>query len=190
MREQGPGAWRGLDFAERRRLVRHLRTFWDVHRFRVAPQVEEVLDAQVARGKLAYVAARLVGAAETADGIVVDYRLRGTTEVVSERFDTVVVTTGPAHGDVLRTNPVFRALSAEGLIGADPLGLGLHASDGCRAVASSGAASPSLFVVGPLARGHVGELMGVPEVTAHAESVAGRLADCVLGIRHAVHAGT
>ena len=60
VREQGQGAWRGLSAGERARLVRHLRAFWDVHRFRVAPQVEEVLDAQVARGKLTYHAARLV----------------------------------------------------------------------------------------------------------------------------------
>ena len=57
-RARAPGA--GSRRGERARLVRHLRAFWDVHRFRVAPQVEEVLDAQVARGKLTYHAARLV----------------------------------------------------------------------------------------------------------------------------------
>jgi uncharacterized NAD(P)/FAD-binding protein YdhS len=176
IREQGHGAWRGLSFRERGRLVRHLRPYWDVHRFRVAPQVEEVLDAQVARGKLAYVAARLVGASEAPDGIVVQYRRRGSHEVVTDHFDAVVVTTGPAHGSVLRVNPVLRALAADGQVRPDPLGLGLFTADHFRAIGASGTASSTLFVCGPLARGNVGELMGVPEVTAHAEAVAERLA--------------
>ncbi len=172
VREQGQSAWRGLSSGERARLVRHLRAFWDVHRFRVAPQVEEVLDAQVARGKLTYHAARLVRATETADGVAVEYRPRGATGIVSDRFDSVVVTTGPSHADVLRTNPVLRSLAAAGLLRPDPLGLGLLVCDHCCAVNAAGAASPSLLVAGPLARGHVGELMGVPEVIVHAEIVA------------------
>ena len=172
VREQGQDAWRALDAQERARLVRHLRPFWDVHRFRVAPQVEEVLNAEVARGRLTYVAARLVRATEIADGIAVEYRPRGRTETVTGRFDTIVVTTGPAHADAITTNPVLRAMAADGLLCADPLGLGLRVSEHCRAVDRTGAVSPTLFVAGPLARGHVGELMGVPEVTAHAEAVA------------------
>ena len=91
---------------------------------------------------------------------------------MAERFDTRVVTTGSSHGDVLRTNPVLRAFAAKGLVDADPLGLGLRVTDTCLAVGVSGAVSEALFVAGPLARGHVGELMGVPEVTVHAEMVA------------------
>ena len=82
------------------------------------------------------------------------------------------MTTGPSHADVLRTNPVLRSMAAAGLLCPDPLGLGLLVADHCRAVDAAGAASSSLFVAGPLARGHVGELMGVPEVIVHAETVA------------------
>ena len=173
VREQGQSAWRGLSAGERARLVRHLRAFWDVHRFRVAPQVEEVLDAQVARGKLTY-RGRTSGPRRRGGGRhrrrIPPAAARPTS--CSDRFDSVVVTTGPSHADVLRTNPVLRSLAAAGLLCPDPLGLGLQVSDHCHAVDAAGAVSPSLLVAGPLARGHVGELMGVPEVTAHAETVA------------------
>lgn len=180
VREEGREIWRGLDQRERARALRHLRVFWDVHRFRIAPQVEEVLDAQVARGRLAFVAGRLLSAVETPDAVTVGYRPRGTDAVVSRSFDTVVVTTGPAHGEVIRTNPVLRSLHEDGLIAPDPLGLGIAVCGDCRVREADGEPSRTLFVAGPLARGHVGELIGVPEVTSHAERVAAALAAEIL----------
>lgn len=176
VREQGAAIWAGLDPASRRRIVRHLRRFWDVHRFRIAPQIEEVLDATAAAGRLSIVAASLVDARETEAGIVVDYRPRGGAAVVAARFDAVVVTTGPNHADVARSNPVLRGLGAEGLLCPDPLGLGIHVADDCHAVGADGNPSETLLVAGPLARGHVGELMGIPEVTRHGERVARTIA--------------
>lgn len=172
VRDQGPAIWAALDLRERRRLVRHLRTVWDVHRFRIAPQVEAALDQLLRQDRLEILAARLVAARPTGDGIAVDYRPRGSRETRSATFDAVVVTTGPDHGAVLQSNPVFRSLAAAGRLCADPTGLGLHVADQCHGVDAQGTPSGTLLVAGPLARGDVGELMGVPEVTRHAEHVA------------------
>lgn len=176
VREQGAEIWAALEQQERARLVRHLRVYWDVHRFRIAPQVAEVLARREAEGSLSFEAAHLVAAVEVSDGILVTRRRSGTTEHLTERFDRIVVTTGPAHSDVLRRNPALDLLAAAGAIAPDPLGLGLHVADLCRAVDREGHVSDRLLVAGPLARGHVGELMGLPEVTRHAETVAKVLA--------------
>ena len=191
VRDQGEAIWTALPPAERRRLVRHLRAFWDVHRFRVAPQVDEVVARRLRDGRLDIVAGRLVAAHETPDGIEVTWRPRRGDALVSATFGAVVVTTGPDHGAALQSNPAFRALAAAGLLQADPTGLGLLVADRCRGVDADGTPSDSLFVVGPLARGDVGELMGLPEVTRHAEHVAGILRAAIdrgalgAGIRHA-----
>lgn len=179
VRDQGGAIWDALPSAERSRLVRHLRTFWDVHRFRVAPPVEEVVERRLRLGRLEIVAARLVEARETPNGIAVAWRPRGGDAVDSATFGAVVVTTGPDHGAVLQSNPAFRSLAAHGLLRADPNGLGLLVTDRCRSVDAAGMPSDSLLVAGPLARGHVGELMGVPEVTRHAEHVAGILSAAI-----------
>ncbi|MFO1105106.1 MAG: FAD/NAD(P)-binding protein [Amaricoccus sp.] len=175
VREQGCTIWAALDPAERGRLVRHLRRFWDVHRFRIAPQVEAVLDEQIAARRMRVVAGRIVAAREEEAGLRVVYRPRGANDTVTEMFDAAVVTTGPDHGDVLRSNPVFKSLAEAGLLCRDPLGLGIAVADECHAIEADGGVSSSLHVVGPLARGCVGELMGVPEVIRHAEHVAAEL---------------
>ncbi|TPE46631.1 FAD/NAD(P)-binding protein [Amaricoccus solimangrovi] len=176
VREQGDAIWSALDPVERSRLARHLRRFWDVHRFRVAPQVEAVLARLNAAGRLDFAAARLIDATEEQEGVLARYRPRHATETLSARFDTVVIATGPDHAEAIPSSPVLRALAAGGLIEPDPLGLGLRVAGRCRAVARDGTASETLYVAGPLARGDVGELMGVPEVARHAERLAGLLA--------------
>lgn len=113
-----------------------------------------------------------------AGGIEVVWRGRDR-QTRREAFDAVILSTGPAHGGIVAGSPLLSSLAEAGLIRADALHLGLDVTNGCQAVGADGTAVPDLLVAGPLARGHVGELMGIPEVTAHAELVATRLARMV-----------
>ncbi|MCK0196951.1 FAD-dependent oxidoreductase [Ancylobacter sp. 6x-1] len=175
VRQQGGAIWQALPLGEKRRLVRHLRPFWDVHRFRIAPQVEAVLDRRLAECTLHLHRAGLVAAEGRPAGIAVRLRLRDGREV--ERiFDAVVLATGPAHGRLFDDDPLLSALKARGLAGPDPVGLGIAVDGAGRALGADGTAAPDLFVAGPLARGTFGELMGLPEVTRHAVRVAEGLA--------------
>jgi uncharacterized NAD(P)/FAD-binding protein YdhS len=63
LRAQAQSIWKNLSSDERRRIVRHVRPYWDVHRFRIAPQVEQVLDEAISKGSLSIVAASITGAA-------------------------------------------------------------------------------------------------------------------------------
>ncbi|RWH67914.1 MAG: hydroxyacylglutathione hydrolase [Mesorhizobium sp.] len=175
VRRQGQIIWQALPLDEQRRLVRHLRTLWDVHRFRIAPQVADVLDRRVAEGMLAYRAASIVGAEQVDGRIRVTLRPRRQPTQTTETFDRVVVTTGPAHADIFRTNTAIADLGRMGLVRLDPIGLGLETDSQGRALSTSGRPTDSIFVSGPLARGSVGELMGIPEVTAHAERIAAEI---------------
>ncbi|GGE11298.1 FAD-dependent oxidoreductase [Aureimonas endophytica] len=174
-RGQGGAIWRALPEAERARLVRHLRSFWDVHRFRIAPQVEAVLDRLTRDGRLDSVAASLRDARPEARALAVTTRERRSGRLVTERFDAVVNTTGPAHRAVLHAAP-FASLHAAGLVSLDRVGLGLATAEDGRAIGTDGRAVPDLLVAGPLARGTFGELMGLPQVTLYAEFVAEELA--------------
>jgi uncharacterized NAD(P)/FAD-binding protein YdhS len=173
VRKQGDAVWAALSIAERRRLVARLRPFWDVHRFRVAPMVESSLDLLISQGVLVIAAARLVEATASLETVRVGYRRRGETATQYDDFDRIIVTTGPAHGDILSRQPALASMHAAGFITPDAVGLGLSCDRRARLLDRHGRPTAGLLLAGPLARGEFGELMGLGEVANFALFVAG-----------------
>ena len=190
VRRDGREVWRRLDDGQRALLLRHVRPYWEVHRYRVAPQVHDVIERRRGDGTLDVVAARLASVAVTGDRIECELRLRGERHGTGRRIaaDAFVLTTGPGHGDALRSNPALRSLADAGWIAPDRFGLGLAVDDRHRALSASGLPAPNLLVAGPLARATFGELMGLPQVTRSAEEVAGEVL-ALAAERTAVRAG-
>lgn len=179
VRAQGRHLWQALSVEERRRLVRHLRPFWDVHRFRVAPQVEAVSEQALVSGRLVVLAAS-VAAADVTNGVIdCTLRLSRSERRIDKQFDAVVVTTGPGHRGILQSQGWIDELSKAGFLALDPARLGFACDTQSRALAADGTVVPSLFISGPLARGTFGELMGLPEVVEHAVLVAEQLAGAI-----------
>lgn len=172
LRAQGPQIWASLDPTGRARFLRHLRAYWDVHRYRLAPQVGAVLERLTEQGRLENAGGHLISAGHEDDMFRVTWRVRGGQEMRQQSFDRIVVTTGPAQGRCIDWNPALGSLARLGLIVSDPLGLGIATTQCFRAEDARGMASDRILVAGPLARGHVGELIGAPECAAHARLIA------------------
>jgi uncharacterized NAD(P)/FAD-binding protein YdhS len=171
VRSQGRAIWAALPEAERRKVARRLRPYWDVHRFRIAPQVEAAIRRLAASGQLTMFAGEPVGAHAAGDGITVALKRRhGPVDALE--FDAVTLATGPAHGGVCESHPLIRTLSQARLVSADRIGLGLATTATSLSLSAGGAPVKGLWIAGPLARATFGELMGLPEVTRHAEFVA------------------
>jgi uncharacterized NAD(P)/FAD-binding protein YdhS len=181
VRAQGQDLWRAMPVNERRRVVRHLRPFWDVHRFRVAPQVEAVSEEAIRAGRLEVLAAS-VASVEIKDGMIgCTLHLSRSAKSLDRQFDAAVVTTGPGHRGILGWQSWIGALADAGYLAIDATGLGLACNTTSLALGADGKAVPSLFISGPLARGTFGELMGLPEVVEHAVFVAEQVASAVAG---------
>lgn len=183
VRAQAQEFWPKLGLKEQRKIVSRLRPYWDVHRFRIAPQVERVLSAKRADGTLEVLAASLASVEPRDDGIVVGLRPRGSKTVQPLIVDKVIVATGPAHGEVLQTQSYLFSLAQAGWIQADKLGLGLRSDRLGHAIASGEGAVPTLFVAGPLARATFGELMGLPQVADYALAVADQVASELVSLK-------
>ncbi|OBZ94480.1 hydroxyacylglutathione hydrolase [Pararhizobium polonicum] len=176
VRAQGQALWQVLPLVERQRIVRHLRPYWDVHRFRVAPQVEAALDKAIAEGRLDILAGSVAASRVENHDIHCTLRLRRSPDTIEKTYDAVVVTTGPGHGGILASQPFLAELSENGYLELDPTGLGLSCTRNSEAIGPVAGVTPSLLIAGPLARGTFGELMGLPQVTDHAAFVASVIA--------------
>ena len=176
LRAQAPQIWAALDLPARQRFLRHLRVWWDVHRYRLAPQTEAALARLADQGRLDFAAGRLLAAERREGGVDVQWRPRGRPETRRDRFERIIVTTGPAQDRCIDANPALGALARLGLIAPCPLGLGLATTAICKALDARGYASDRILVAGPLARGHLGELTGAPECAAQTREIARRIA--------------
>jgi uncharacterized NAD(P)/FAD-binding protein YdhS len=175
VRRRLPELWSALPPQEQRRVAQRLRPFWDVHRFRMAPQVARLLDDGRRAAWLRIENGRIRGIHTDPQGGLSVAWARGGGAVVDEPADAFINCIGPS-GDLARSdNPIFRSLLSQGLAQADPLRLGLDCdADGCLRDAA-GRLQMRLRVAGPLARAVIGEVVGVPEASAHARRVAAAL---------------
>lgn len=178
VRSQGAGIWQALPLAEKRRIVRFARPFWDVHRFRIAPQVEQVVESALSEYRLEVLAASLRAVRSSGNGFEVVLAPKAADHV-TRHFDRIIVTTGPAHGGILESQAFLQALHAAGHLENCMTGLGVACDAASRAIGTDGKPRASLFIAGPLARGTFGELMGLPQVTEHAVFVADQVASAL-----------
>jgi uncharacterized NAD(P)/FAD-binding protein YdhS len=176
LRQQSGAAWGTLDWTERRRLLRHLRTIWDVHRFQSAPQIDAALAGAQQSGALRIHAGHLLAVQHTPSGTDVTLRVRGANVTETVQADVVINCTGPGHRSVTASHPVLRQLAERGDLLPDPAQLGIWVDGESRVLRADGTAWRNLFVAGPLARGTFGELMGLPQVNLQPRAVAASLA--------------
>ena len=157
--------WQGLTVEEQRRFLRHARPWWDVHRHRIAPEVADTVARMVSDGQLEIIAGRIIGARETAAGVLVEYRRRGREVQQSDRFAYAFNCTGPLHSIAHSKDPLLRSLLDAGAVQPDHLGIGLELEGTCRA-------GEHLWAMGPLTKGRYWEIIAVPDIREQAAAVA------------------
>jgi uncharacterized NAD(P)/FAD-binding protein YdhS len=167
--------WGAASQEERRRFLRHLRPWWDVHRHKLAPAIGERIEAMQAEARLAIAAGKLVSVEPVEDGARLSFRMRGTEAVETLRVARIVNCTGPETDIARAGEPLLGALLEAGRIRQDALGIGIEVDGQCRAIGRDGAASETLSVIGPVTRGTFWESVAVPDIRAQAERVAARL---------------
>ena len=167
--------WRDLPHAERRRFLRHVRPYWEVHRHRVAPEIGVPLTAQIQNGEVLIHAGRITAYCEHAAGVNVTYCERKTGEVKTLRVSRVINCTGP-EGDCRRIENLLLAnLLREKIVRPDSLFLGLDTSEDGALLDGQGEPSNFLYALGPSRKGSIWETTAVPEIRGQASQLAALL---------------
>ena len=161
-------AWPLLPIEQKRRFLRRLRAWYDVHRFRAPPQNDAIVRAAEAQGRIEFRAARLRAVAPLADGARFEVRLAGHRGAGdrAEVFDAIVNCTGLDAAAGARTNPFLWSLVERGALRIDETGIGFGVDAHCRAIGADGRANPSLRVIGPPTAGTFGDPLGAMFIAA------------------------
>lgn len=178
LRADTPTLWRELPLEEKRRFLARLRTFWDTHRHRAAPQAAGAIADMIGEHELTIHAASLRGWQEDDAGVtaLLSPRRAGGSTPAELRVSRVINCTGPSS-DVRRVkDALVRSLVGSGLARPDELALGFDCDDDGRLIDASGHAHDALWSVGPLRKGRTWEATAVPELRTQARRTALALA--------------
>ncbi len=167
--------WRSLGDSERARFVRHLAPRWDVHRHRVAPQIDDLLQAARRSGRLVVVAGRVLSLADRNGTIEMSFRRRGAPEAETLQVHRVINCTGPARDVRLGSSHLLRSMIARGIGRPGPLALGLDVADSGALIRQDGGEHDRIYAIGPLLKERLWETTAVRELRNQTLELARRL---------------
>jgi len=172
LRPHTQALWASAPAGRRKRFLRHLRPYWDVHRHRIAPEIGERIEAMQRQGRLSFEAGKLVSVEPSGAAARVTWRRRGADGTEELTVTRIVNCTGP-RGDVTRSGePLLEQLAAAGRVRPDPCRIGIDVDENCRVIAGDGTPSPSLYAIGPMTRGALWEVVAVPDIRVQTDKLA------------------
>jgi uncharacterized NAD(P)/FAD-binding protein YdhS len=164
--------WQAWPPAERRRFMRHVQPYWDVHRHQLPPAALEQINAAMERGALRVLAGHVLGYREGSEGVDVQLRPRGRSEEMELDAVRVINCTGPCARVRNSSDPMVMQLLADGMMCTDSIGLGIDTGPACSVLDAQGRAVPGLHYLGPWLRAQHWEATAVPELRTFAEQAA------------------
>ena len=179
IRPVAQSVWRSLESRERQRFVRHLAPHWDVHRHRLAPEIDDLVQSQLCSQKLVVVAGRVLSLEESEGGIALCYQRRGCTETEALYAARVINCTGPARDIRRSASTLLRSLFKDGIVRPGPLSLGLDVSASGALIRGDGQIHERLFAVGPMLKEQLWETTAVRELRAQTAELARHLSGAI-----------
>jgi uncharacterized NAD(P)/FAD-binding protein YdhS len=185
LRPHTQAIWRAMPSESRKRFLEHARPWWDIHRHRMAPEVEAKIRALRESGQLQVVSGHLVEVSRKRNGASVRIRPRGSDATSQVDVSRIISCRGMTSDPRKSANPLVAQLLAEGYARVDPLGIGLDVNDDCALIDASGRASNRIFAAGPMSQAAFWEVIAIPDIRLQAASLARRLTEDAPAPQHA-----
>ena len=168
--------WARASQRDRRRFLRHLRFYWQIHRHRMPQEVAAKIDAMRWGGRLLLHSGRIVEAdVESNSHLRVHVALLGGRDDLSLEVARIINCTGPSQNLRDSSHPSIHDLLETGIARTDLLGLGLLTDNDGALIGRDSARSNVVFTLGPMRRGTLLETTAIPEIREQAANLAGRL---------------
>lgn len=177
LRPATPSLWQEMSPHDRKRFLKHISPFWEIHRHQCAPETFAAFQAMIDSGKLDLKRGTIVSV-ESKDGrlrlgLAPRNRAAVTRWLVA---DHIIDATGPARDITTVKHPLITNLLRRGFLLPDDHRLGAQIQADYRAVQRNGYPLEWLYVTGPMLRARYFEATAVPELRLHTAALAARLA--------------
>lgn len=160
--------WMSFTLFEKKQFLRHLATYWETVRHRVAPEIagniKEYQDAE----SLEIMAGHVV---EIANKSVV-ITTRHTRQRLTLNIDCIINCTGPGKYNHDHLNPIVDSLISQGYAQFNELQLGLNVAKSGAIINTAGQESKKIFALGPVRKGISFETTAVREIRSQSEELA------------------
>lgn len=160
MRSAMPKLWQQSSLATRKRFLRHVLTYWNIHRHRVHWDLSALLSRLQASGQLEIKRGRIQKI--TAEHVY--YRDKPDNEKLNIKTDCIINCMGPSLFWKPCVFPVLDELIAQGEASLDDLHLGLAVNSDYALIKKNGAVSSQYFALGSLIKGSAWETIAAPEI--------------------------
>jgi uncharacterized NAD(P)/FAD-binding protein YdhS/glyoxylase-like metal-dependent hydrolase (beta-lactamase superfamily II) len=164
--------WQQLPHIEQQRFLRHVKPYWEVHRHRIAPEIDTIVQEILDSGRLVISAGRIRENQLTTDGVSVTVCDRYAKMNTVLRVSRVVNCTGVEVDYRCSAQPLITNLRSQGLIRPNQLGLGLDTTSNGAVLDTNGTVSTLLYTLGSPCKGDLWETIAVPELRGQAKRVA------------------
>lgn len=164
--------WAKFSIKEKKKFLRHVVGFWDIHRHRLAPVAHNRLEKLIANKQVTVLAARLKDIKQQNGECIAVVIPRKSSEFKQLSIGAVINCTGPNNDISSLATPLMKQLLTEGLISKDGIGLGIRINDQYEVVDAHMHPVAGLYYVGPMLKSKYWEAIAVPELRRHTNKVA------------------
>lgn len=168
LRAHIPTLWSRWGLTDKRRFLRHVLPYWNIHRHCVPVSVAAIIEQWVASGQLQLFAGRILSVEHSQASIV----LRGTEEQRKVPVQWLVNCMGPSLSASSHADSLLQGLLTRGMAMLDSLKLGYATGTHGALIEKSGEHSKRIFSVGPPTKGASWECNAVPEIRHYCAKTA------------------
>ena len=145
--------WQSWPESAQRQFLRHIKAYWEIHRYRLAPMAFQRLDQLLSDCPAHVIAGRILSIYLQTEGVLVEYRSRGYQTIERLRVSAVVNCISPSTDIQCNAKPLLAGLMKKGLIKQDAHGLGLMVTPSLQILDKQEQPVSGLWYVGPHLKG-------------------------------------
>ncbi|WP_416668941.1 FAD/NAD(P)-binding protein [Egbenema bharatensis] len=170
--------WQNLPLVEQKRFLRHVKSYWEVHRHRIAQEIAAVLDQAMQCRQLIDYAGRIQTCQDLGDRVAVTIRHRGMDQQTVLHVQLIINCTGATGHYNRLEHPLVASLQKHQLIQPGIL-MGIDTASTGAVLDAKGNESNWLYTIGTARKGTLWETTAVPELRIQAQELSQTLLQSV-----------